>query len=303
MGTVKGDLRLREFPTDIKPVATGSNVPSFVRRASGTARNSLFILVYFTYLLLVMAPFQRLVIGPWCALRPQRRRAILRVWMRIQALVAVALARGLGGMRMFVEGEIEPTSCVVLMNHQSILDIPIGVSLIRGPYPLIPTRASYATGIPGISLLTRLMRTPLVTQGPQASRAELLLLRDAADQVARGENCILIYPEGHRSRSGAIQPFMKAGLKLILRRARHRPVYLVVVEGLTQIRSLIDATRGVAGTTARVSVRGPYNTPAEDVDLDAFMDELRDRMIEAQGKLREPGGDPAGKGPDPLAQE
>lgn len=292
---------MRELPTDIKPVATGSNVPSFVRRAGGAARNSLFFLIYFLYMLLVMEPVQLLLIGPWCALRPHRRKAILRGWIRSQAQIVLALARGLGGMRMVVEGEIEPTSCVVLMNHQSILDIPIGVSLIRGPYPLVPARASYARGIPGISSLVRLMRTPLLTQGPQASRAELLALRNAADEVARGEHCLIIYPEGHRSRDGAIQPFMKAGLKLILRRARNRPVYLVVVEGLTHIRSLLDATQGVAGTTARVSVRGPYNTPAEDVDLDAYLDDLRDRMIEVHGKLREPGVDPAGRGSDPLA--
>lgn len=292
---------MREFPTDIKPVATGSNVLSFVRRAGAAARNSLFCFVYFTYLVLVMEPVQRFVLAPWFALEPHRRNAILRNWMRSQARVCLALARGIGGLKLIVEGKIEPTSCVVLMNHQSILDIPIGISLLPGPYPLIPARANYAAGIPGISSLTRLMRTPLVTQGARASRSELLALRDAADLVALGERSLILYPEGHRSRNGEIQPFMKAGLELILRRARNRPVYLVVVEGLTHIRSLFDTTRGLAGTTARVSVRGPYNTPAENVDLDEHLDQLRDRMIEAQNELRQAGGATAGHGSGPSA--
>lgn len=277
---------MRDLPTDIRPVASGSNVLSFARRAGLAARSLMFWLVYFPYLLLVFEPLNWLVIGPLCRLYPSRRRALVRFHVRAQADIALTLIRILAGVRFEVRGALPPVSSIVVMNHQSVLDILFGVFLIRGPYPLIPTRASYASGIPGISSVIRLMRCPLLTQRTVLPRKELRSLLDAADQVARGEQSLLIYPEGHRSRSGVILPFMKPGLSLMLRHARQRPVYVVVADGLGHVRTFRDMALRLSGSTARIAVLGPYNTPAEDVELDPFIDGLRSRMIEGLAELR-----------------
>lgn len=291
MGTVKGDLPLRDLPADVRPAATSSDVPSRARRAGRAARSLLFIVVYFSYLTLVMEPLHWLVIGPLTALQPSRREARLRAWIQTQTRLVLALARFLAGMRVEVRGAVEPSACIVVMNHQSIFDIPVGLSLIQGPYPLIPARASYRRGIPGISSLLRLMRSPLLEQRSRAARSELLALRDAADQVARGEQSMIIYPEGHRSRNGSILPFMKPGLRLIFSRAADRPVYAVVCDGLGHLRSFTEIAFGVAGSTVRVTIMGPYNIPAGDVEQDRFIDHLRERMVEALAQLRRsPGG-------------
>jgi 1-acyl-sn-glycerol-3-phosphate acyltransferase len=170
------------------------------------------------------------------------------------------------------------------MNHQSVLDIPIGLSLVPGPYPLIPTRDRYRRGIPGVSPLTRLARYPFVSQGQSLTRAELRGLIEAADQVARGEQSLLIFPEGHRSRDGSIGPFMQSGLRLILRRAR-RPVYCVVADGITQSRTFADALFSIAGTRVRGVVLGPFDPP-EPADIDAFIGSLHARMTEALAAIR-----------------
>jgi 1-acyl-sn-glycerol-3-phosphate acyltransferase len=236
------------------------------------------------YLLLVLGAPQRLIIWPLVTLLPSRRRAILRRWLQFHARATVRLIRGVGNVRVSVQGAVAPESCIVLMNHQSILDIPLAIFLVPGPYPLIPTAARYARGIPGISPLMRLAGMPLLSRGRVATRRELRALRAAADRVARGEHSFLIFPEGHRSHDGRLLPFRTPGLRFVLRRAR-RPVYCAVVDGIAHTRTVAAAALRIADTTARVVILGPFAPPA-DGDLDAFIESLRDRMAATLAELR-----------------
>jgi 1-acyl-sn-glycerol-3-phosphate acyltransferase len=250
-----------------------------------------FFVVYFLYLTFVMGLGQRLVVWPLITVLPSRRRAVVGAWLRFNARATFRLARALAGVRWSVRGAIPAESVVVVMNHQSVLDIPLGIMLIPGPYPIIPTRDRYGRGIPGISPLTRLARFPLVTHRKTASREELLALRDVADQVARGEQSLLIFAEGHRTKGGSIDPFMKSGLKLILARAR-RPVYCIVADGMLHVPTFAAAAVRFAGTRVRAAVIGPFAVPADAAELDAFIDALRDRMIETLDAIRRDGAAP-----------
>ena len=227
--------------------------PSRASRLAHALRSVVFFVVYFAYLTFVMGLAQRLVIWPLITVAPSRRRAIVGAWLRFNARATFGLARALAGVRLSVRGAIPPEAVVVVMNHQSVLDIPLGVLLIPGPYPIIPTRDRYGKGIPGISPLTRLARFPLVTHQKTATRQELLDLRRVADDVARGEQSLLIFPEGHRSTDGDIDPFMKSGLKLILARAR-RPIYCIVADGMWHIPTFAAAAVRFAGTHVRAAV-------------------------------------------------
>jgi 1-acyl-sn-glycerol-3-phosphate acyltransferase len=236
--------------------------------------------------MIVMGTIQELVVRPLCALMPGRRAALVRGWLHFHAYAVLGMARHLGGLRLHVRGTLPETSCIVLMNHQSLLDIPVAVSLIRGPYPVIPTRDKYTRGIPTISGLARLAGFPSLSQGAHASRAEHRAMLNAADAVGRGERSFLIYPEGHRSRDGEIQPFMTSGLQLVLRRTQDRPVYLVVVDGLWRLRSVADIALRLAGSIATVEVRGPYAVPPDPHDHEAFIASLRAEMLAVLAGLR-----------------
>ena len=161
---------------------------------SRAARSLVFFMSYFTHLVLVVEPVNWLLLRPLVALRPALRRSLVGPWMRFQARLIMKLAQRVGGMRLSIEGEIPPASCVVVMNHQSLLDIPLALSMIAGPYPLIPTRASYRYGIPGVSSMIALANHPLVEQGRIGRRAELKALLGAADEVAGGKQSFLIFP-------------------------------------------------------------------------------------------------------------
>jgi 1-acyl-sn-glycerol-3-phosphate acyltransferase len=251
-------------------------------------KSLLFSLIYPIYLVVVMGTIQELIIRPLCALMPRRRAAMVRGWLHSHAWTVLGMARYLGGLRLHVRGTLPETSCIVLMNHQSLLDIPVAVSMIRGPYPLIPTRDKYTRGIPTISGLARLAGFPSLSQGARASRTEHRAMLAAADAVGRGERSLLIYPEGHRSRDGELQPFMTSGLQLMFRRAQERPVYLVVVDGLWRLRSVVDIALRLAGSVATVEVRGPYAIPPDPRDHEAFVASLRAEMLAVLTGLRAP---------------
>jgi len=247
------------------------------------ARSGVFLTVYCAYCAVVMGLGQRLILWPLITLIPGRRRRFMRGWLHLQARATLGLAKLLANMRVSVRGAIDPVSCVVVMNHQSVLDIPLGVSLIPGPQPIIPTRDRYRRGIPAISLLARMADFPFVSQGKTSTRTELRALLTTAEHVARGEVSLLIYPEGHRTRDGEIGPFMTSGLRLLLQRA-HRPVYCIVADGMWRARTVAHAS-GFLDIDARVVVLGPF-APPEACDLDTFIESLRERMIAALAELR-----------------
>ena len=176
------------------------------------------------------------------------------------------------------------------MNHQSLLDVPLGVTLVPGPYPLIPTRDRYKRGVPGISPLVRLAQFPTVSQKRAAKRSELQALESAADRVGRGENSFLIFPEGHRTRDGSIGRFMRNGLRIALSRAQV-PVHCVVVDGATGARTVWDAMTSFAGIKISVRILGPF-TLTDPTSIDDFIEMLRDRMTESLAQLRSHSDEP-----------
>jgi len=263
---------------------------SFLRAVRGVV----FLAAYAFFLVFGYGLPQRLVVWPLSLLLPRYRTKIVGWWFRAMARSSIGLARVFADVRLRVRGEIPPGNHVVVMNHQSLLDIPIVHAQMKDPYPLIPTRSLYARGIPGVSLLIRMGRYPLIRQTRDSRRQDLLAIAHAADEVARGAQSLVIFPEGHRTRDGNIGPFMRAGLRSILVRA-NRPVYLVVVDGLWRARTTADTVFHFAGSRAEVRILGPLPLPAPD-GYEAFIDDLHARMTAELRDMR--GGLPAAAVPE-----
>lgn len=250
------------------------------------AQSLLFAIIYSIYLVVVMLPFQGLVLRPLCALKPKWRPAILRGWFRFSAEWVVGMARVLGGLRYDSDGPLPAEPLILVMNHQSLLDIPAAVRLLRGPYPVIPTRDVYTKWIPGISGIAQLAGFPALKQSGRASRAEHQALVAAAEAVQRGDRTMVIYPEGHRSKGGEMLPFVAQGLKLVFRHAHQRPVYLVVIDGAWKIRGFADIMLRLSGQSVTVRVHGPYTVPAERSEHAAFIARLEADMATALARQR-----------------
>jgi 1-acyl-sn-glycerol-3-phosphate acyltransferase len=246
----------------------------------------MFFFVYAIFTLTIFDLGQRLIVWPAVLLFPLKRRAIVRRWLRFLAKVSLWISRVFGGVRVTTHGTAPTESCILVMNHQSLLDITISVNAAEGPQAVIPTRERYGHGIPGISSLTKLGRFPLVTQQPRASKAEVAALLQAARDLANGETTLIIYPEGHRTTDGSILPFMRSGLKLLLQRAQ-RPVYYVVSDGLWHARTIKEAIHSFANSDVEVVIRGPLPPPNKE-DVDAFIDDLHARMTATLAEIRQP---------------
>jgi 1-acyl-sn-glycerol-3-phosphate acyltransferase len=253
-----------------------------LRRA---ARSLSFFAVYGLWTVFYFGLVQRLVIWPLAVLLPKRRTTIVGAWFNHLARSTLVMARWLAGVRVRVRGSVPPGSCVVIMNHQSLIDIPLAYAHVGPPLPVIPTRRLYARGIPGISLLIRLGRLPLVDQKPESRRMDVLAIARAADAVARGELGMVIFPEGHRTHDGEIGRFMSAGLRAILSRAQ-RPVYILVVDGFWRARTTTEALLRFAEISATLRVAGPFPPPPE-AEIDAFIEQMYERMCAELRAARE----------------
>ncbi len=192
------------------------------------------------------------------------------------------VVRRVGGARIPAAPPVPSAAgTLIVMNHQSLLDIPMAVQACSPGYPLFVTRARYAKGIPLISHMLRLYDHPLVHPGRGGRRQLVELARRAVTM----EVPLLIFPEGGRTRDGQVRPFQPGGLQAILS-ARPWNVYLMVVDGFWQCARIGDFTAGVSQVDAKVSRLGPFAfDPAQD-DRDAFAQDMRDRLVAELARLR-----------------
>jgi len=254
-------------------------------RAIRTFRAVLFFALWIPSFAIVFAIVQRVFLWPLCTLVPRWRAPVMGAWLRFQGDYVVFLLRRAGGCRITFHGSIPKEAVVAVMNHQSVADIPIALSCIRGAGLLFATRERYKWRIPFVSVALRTARMPMIAQRADRVRQDIAALNDAADRCARGDNSLLLFAEGHRTRDGQIGPFMRMGPRIILPRAR-RPVYTIVVDGLWGARTFTDALAKLGKCRIDVVAAGPFETPESTADLDGFVERLRYSMIKTLDDLR-----------------
>ena len=194
----------------------------------------------------------------------------------------IGLIRILGGARFkpFPTIPSDP-GVLVLMNHQSLLDIPIVVRCFENGYSRIVTRERYARGVPVVSKMIKLYDYPVVD--PKGGmRRQLKMLRS----VARDPRVpIVVYPEGSRSRDGALLPFRRGAVDTLLRHQQWN-VYLLTSDGTLPCGRLRDMLAGVDTVHCRVSVSGPFDTPSDPHEISSWLKEMEGRMRNGLAELR-----------------
>lgn len=228
---------------------------------------------------------QRFVIAPLTRIMPSRRDGILAAWQQLMALTVLGPTRFIGGAHTGDIPQVPARSGdLILMNHQSLFDIPLVVRSVRPGYPRIVTRSRYASGKPLISHMIRLYQYPTVD--PRATGpAELA---DLAKEAAASPVPMVIYPEGTRTRDGSLGRFKRAGLRAVLP-ARDWRVWLVVADGYWECAKLVDFRRNVSSIRGSVRVVGPLEGPgsgASRQEVDEFIRSAESTMGGLLGNLR-----------------
>ncbi|HZI20803.1 MAG TPA: lysophospholipid acyltransferase family protein [Pyrinomonadaceae bacterium] len=191
----------------------------------------------------------------WCAV----------LWSRM-------IARTVGA-RVSVSGagHLRPgESYVFLSTHQSYMDIPVMLGYLPSQLRIAAKREVFQ--IPFLGWHMRRGGHISINRGSTAEAVESL--RRAASEVRPGIS-VFLYPEGTRSRDGAIQPFKKGGFKFALQ------------AGLPIVPVAIVGTRALLPRDSVVFRPGPVflhlgrpipTAGLTDEDLPDLMRQVRDAM-------------------------
>jgi 1-acyl-sn-glycerol-3-phosphate acyltransferase len=224
---------------------------------------------------LVLDLFLRLVVIPGAWLFPRQRLRLVTWHMKAVSWTTFAFFR-IGGGRFRRRGVLPTGSPIyVVANHQAVLDI-MQVTLLARPFaPAFVARVRYRRFVPQVSACIRLLGCPMVDPRKDPEGA-VEAIRRGARELSHG---LLIFPEGHRSKTGAVGRFRTAGLGAMLRE-RRLPVYVVVNDGMWQARRFTDAIFRAHLMDGWSEVVGRFEPPEDDAEIPAFIDHLRDVIVE-----------------------
>ncbi len=166
--------------------------------------------------------------------RTQNRLA--RIWARV--LLAAT------GVRVRVEGlhQIDPDgSYVFVSNHVSYMDTPVALAYIPVQFRFLAKSGLFK--IPGLGThLSRAGHIPVPRGDP---RAAVKTLQIAAEKIQEKKISLLIFPEGGRSRDGALRPFKEGG------------AYIAIRAGVEIVPLVLIGTREVLPFGAGIVLAGP----------------------------------------------
>jgi 1-acyl-sn-glycerol-3-phosphate acyltransferase len=224
---------------------------------------------------LIGSPILRLLVQPGCWLFPRHRWFLISKYMKLMSFGILRLLR-IGGAHDRRVGVLPTTQpCLIVANHQSLLDICQATLLAQPRVPGFVTRTRYERFVPLVSTSARLVGGPFVDP-KRDPRGAVEKIRRAARELPHG---LLIFAEGHRSTDGRVRPFRVGGIDAALSE-RRLPVYVVVNDGTWRVRRLVDLLFRVHLIDAYAEVMGPFDPPEDPEQLPAFLAGLRERVTE-----------------------
>lgn len=118
---------------------------------------------------------------------------------------------------------------IVVTNHQSLFDVPLLMWYLRRFRPRFVAKAELGRGFPCASYILRTGGSALIERnnGAQAVAA----IREMGSKVAEGGFAACIFPEGTRSKNGALKEFKWTGVRTLLSAAPTAVVLPGVIKG------------------------------------------------------------------------
>ena len=177
------------------------------------------------------------------------------------------MQRYLIGYRLIVKGQLDPKAKMVVMNHQSLLDIVVMESVYPKNLAWVAKKE-----IADIKFFGQILTLPnMIILDRDDRRSLVKLLKDVKERLKEGR-VIGIFPEGTRSRGDKLLKF-KSGAKMIAQKLDLR-VQPVVIVGT---REIMDSQNFLAGSG---TVKIIY-LDSVDPKLDPnWYEKLKDKMQE-----------------------
>jgi 1-acyl-sn-glycerol-3-phosphate acyltransferase len=151
--------------------------------------------------------------------RPHHRK-IRKVWAKLQSKLL--------GYKLIYKGTLDPQAQILLINHQSLLDIIV----IEDIHPGDPCWVAKKE-IENIPVLGHIMHPPKMISIDRSDRRSIVkLLREAKERLGEGRT-IAIFPEGTRGRGNTLLKF-QSGAKALAEKL-HLRVQPIVITGTREI--------------------------------------------------------------------
>ena len=144
-----------------------------------------------------------------------KNRPIRKIWGRAQRLF--------GGYSLEVIGEFKDEANILLINHQSMLDIIV----LEEVHPKNLCWIAKAQ-IGKIPIIGKILSLPKMIEVERENKHSLIkLLKEAKDRVENGR-VLAIFPEGTRSQTDKLLPF-KGGAKMLVEKLNLKVQPIVIV--------------------------------------------------------------------------
>jgi 1-acyl-sn-glycerol-3-phosphate acyltransferase len=122
---------------------------------------------------------------------------------------------------------------IIVSNHQSLYDIPAVVWGFRKYYPKFISKIELAKNLPSISINLKHGKSALIDRKKGAQAVKEIFKLGKLIQEHNYAACI--FPEGTRSKTGQLKPFMTAGINTLLRAAPSAVIVPFVIDGHSQL--------------------------------------------------------------------
>jgi 1-acyl-sn-glycerol-3-phosphate acyltransferase len=213
----------------------------------------------------VLAVPAALVVFPW-TLITRNVRLLFRVgfWITRTGLPLVGIRVVLAGMERLPRG-----ASIVMANHSSNLDPPALIPVLPGQVAIYLKESLMR--IPVLGYAMRLAGFIPVRRDGTVESA--MAASAAAVQALEQGRCLVIFPEGTRSRDGSLLPFKKGPFFLAMESGA--PVVPVSIAGATRL--LPKGSVSLKSGTVTITFHAPLH-PANYANKEALMDAVRNAI-------------------------
>jgi 1-acyl-sn-glycerol-3-phosphate acyltransferase len=186
-----------------------------------------------------------------------------------------------------LSGQELPPRFLLIANHQSLMDIPVCIALFSDRRVRFVAKRRLGRGVPFVSHILRSQGHALVEKSGDATHAMRTLLRFAR-RCDREGTCPIIFPEGTRSRDGAVGVFHTAGVRKILAETS-LPVVVAVLDGGWRIAKLADLFSRLEGARFRVRVVSVTPTLSAKKEVLEAISRAREDIVAGLAEMRSVG--------------
>ena len=193
------------------------------------------------------------------------------------------LARLFSGMRVTMEGlsRALPPVFLVVSNHQSLIDIPALATAFPCRNLRYVAKRELKRGLPYISLALRVGQHALISRKTDYRQGMRELARFAA--LSETGICPVVFPEGTRSRTGAVNSFQAGAFRIVLERCP-MAVLSVAVDGGYRLATVPGLLRNLRGARYRIKALTLYPAPKGKREIMALLTRIEAEITsEIQG--------------------